>query len=122
LDDRIRQALEHDRAIFITTTGRRSGLPRRTQMWFHNVAGQIYLTGTPYRRDWYANLLGNPSFIFHLGESVAADLPARATPVTDPDRRRAVIAEILEVLGHDQEVLDAWVADSPLMAVTFEAS
>ena len=45
-----------------------------------------------------------------------ADLPARATPVLDPTRRRTVLARILERLGHAGS-LEAWVKESPLVEV-----
>ena len=99
MDERVRQALANDRTIDITTTGRSSGLPRRIETWFYRVDDQIYLTGSPGRRDWYANLLANPDFTFHLKQSVAADLPARATPITDPEERRAIFERILSDLG-----------------------
>jgi deazaflavin-dependent oxidoreductase (nitroreductase family) len=118
MDERVRQALANDRTIDITTTGRGSGLPRRIETWFYRVDDQIYLTGSPGRRDWYANLLANPDFTFHLKQSVAADLPARATPITDPAERRAIFACILSDLGGTQD-LEAWLAGSPLMAVRF---
>jgi deazaflavin-dependent oxidoreductase (nitroreductase family) len=118
MDERVRQALANDRTIDITTTGRSSGLPRRIETWFYRVDDQIYLTGSPGRRDWYANLLANPDFTFHLKQSVAADLLARATPITDPAARRAIFARILSDLGGTQD-LEAWLAGSPLMAVRF---
>ncbi|MDF2759215.1 MAG: nitroreductase family deazaflavin-dependent oxidoreductase [Thermomicrobiales bacterium] len=118
MDERVRQALASDRTIDITTTGRISGLPRRIETWFYRVDDQIYLTGSPGRRDWYANLLANPDFTFHLKQSVAADLPARATPITDPAERRAIVKRILSDLGGTQD-LEAWLAGSPLMLVRF---
>src|SRR5579884_196878 len=114
LDERIRQALERDQTIDITTIGRRSGQPRRIEMWFHNVDGDVYLTGTPGQRDWYANLVAHPSFTFHLKQSVVADLAAQATPVTDPTERRAILDHILHKLGHSND-LAAWLAGSPLV-------
>ena len=116
MDERVRQALANDRTIDITTTGCSSGLPRRIETWFHRVDDQIYLTGSPGRRDWYANLLANPDFTFHLKQSVAADLPARATPITDPEERRAIFERILANLDGTQD-LEAWLAGSPLMLV-----
>src|SRR5215211_3910424 len=86
--ERVSRALANDRTIDITTTGRSSGLPRRIETWFYRVGDQIYLTGSPGRRDWYANLLATPDFTFHLKQSVAADLPARASSITDPEERR----------------------------------
>ena len=118
MDERVRQALANDRTIDITATGRSSGLPRRIEPWFYRVDDHIYLTGSPGRRDWYANLLANPDFTFHLKQSVAADLPARATPVTDPEERRVIFERILSDLGGTQN-LKAWLAGSPLLTVRF---
>src|SRR6266851_3143574 len=78
MDEAIRQALELDRTIDITTTGRKSGRPQRIEIWFHNLDGRLYITGTPGRRNWYANLSANPDFTFHLKVSAQADLAARA--------------------------------------------
>ena len=118
MDERVQEALANDRTIDITTIGRNSDLPRRIETWFYRVDGQIYLTGSPGRRDWYANLVTNPDFTFHLKQSVAADLPARATPITDPEQKRAIFARILSDLG-GTENLEAWLDGSPLMAVHF---
>ena len=92
MNDAVRAALaidasspDRDRTIDITTTGARSGLPRRIETWFYRVGGRIYLTGDPGRRGWYANLRANPSFTFHLKTASTADLAARATPVTAED-------------------------------------
>jgi deazaflavin-dependent oxidoreductase (nitroreductase family) len=121
MDEAIRQALAQGRTIDITTTGRTSGQPRRIEMWYHILDGQVYLTGTPGPRDWYANLVAHPTFTFHLKEGVRADLAARATPITDPAARRAILGRILARLGRPGD-LAAWVAGSPLVAVTFEAA
>ena len=118
MEERVRNALAKDRTIDITTIGRTSGLPRRIETWFYRVDDQIYLTGSPGRRDWYANLLANPGFTFHLKQSIAADLPAHATPITDPEQKRAILARILSDLG-EAENLEAWLEGSPLMAVRF---
>jgi deazaflavin-dependent oxidoreductase (nitroreductase family) len=118
IDERIAQALRRDRTIDITTTGRKSGQPRRIEIWFYRAGEGIYLSGGPGRRSWYANLLTNPDFTFHLKGSVRADLPARARPVTDPEERRAVFTRILADMQISRE-LEAWVSGSPLMEVEF---
>jgi len=119
VDERIKQALANDRVIDITTIGRQSGQPRRLEMWFHNIDGRIYITGTPGKRDWYANLVANPAFTFHLKESATADLAAHARPITDLDERALVLTPILERLGRSNTMAD-WMADSPLVAVSFD--
>jgi deazaflavin-dependent oxidoreductase (nitroreductase family) len=121
MDDAVRHALATDQTIDITMTGRKSGRPRRIEIWFHRAGGHFYLSGTPGRRDWYANLVANPDFVFHLKHSATADLPAHARPVTNEAERRAVMAQIIERLGRGDD-LDAWVAGSPLIEVEFTPS
>jgi deazaflavin-dependent oxidoreductase (nitroreductase family) len=116
MDEVVQGALERDRTIDITTTGRKTRQPRRKEIWFHNVEGHLYITGTPGRRDWYANLLAQPEFTFHLKQSVRADLPAQATPILDQVRRRAILATIHQKLGGQRD-LEAWVEGSPLVEV-----
>src|SRR5215510_14984884 len=118
MDERIQRALARDRTIDITTRGRKTGQLHRTEIWFHHIDGHVYITGTPGRRDWYANLLAHPEFTFHLKGSLKADLPARAEPMLDAARRRAILARILQKLGGGRD-LEAWVAGSPLVAVEF---
>ena len=62
--------------IHITTTGRRSGLPRRVEIWWFRVDGRFIITGTPGRRDWVANLRADPRLTLHVA---GRDLEATAT-------------------------------------------
>jgi deazaflavin-dependent oxidoreductase (nitroreductase family) len=119
MEDRIRRALASDRTIDITTVGRSSGEPRRIEIWFYRYDGRVFLSGSPGTRGWYANLLANPEFTFHLKGSVQADLPAVARPITDEAERRRVIAGILDELGRGYGGTDEWVAGSPLAEVEF---
>lgn len=116
LDPQATRALESDRVIDITTIGRYSGEPRRLEIWFHNVDGAIYITGMPGRRSWYANLLSNAAFTFHLKESVARDLPAMAIPIVDEERRSQVLGIITSRI-QSRVALEKWVAGSPLVEV-----
>jgi deazaflavin-dependent oxidoreductase (nitroreductase family) len=118
MEAQVRDALRNDRIIDITTTGRKSGNPVRKEMWFHNVDDVIYITGTPGRRDWYANMVANPQFGFHLKQSASADLQARAHPITDREEKRAVLETILARLEREDQI-GQWVADSPLVRVEF---
>src|SRR5262245_59183585 len=119
MDEQVRHALEQGGAIDITTRGRHTGQLRRIEIRFHTIEGQVYITGRPpRRRDWYANLLAHPEFTFHLKESIQVDMPARATPILDQARRRAIIAAIHQKRGGYHDV-EAWVEQSPLVAVEF---
>lgn len=118
-----RDAGARERTVDITTTGRRSGAPRRIETWFYRVEGTVYLTGTPGRRGWAANLEAEPAFTFHLKNGVEADLPAHATQVVDEAERRRIFTVLIEDLGKVSSTrrdLEEWVAGSPLFAVEFD--
>lgn len=119
MDERIQRALENNRTIDITTTGRNSGRRHRIEIWRYRYDGRTFLSGSPGPRGWYANLVRNPEFTFHLKGGVRADLPAVARPITDQEERREVVRGILEDLGRGTGNVDDWVAGSPLAEVEF---
>ncbi len=121
MNDSVQRALSHGHLIDITTTGRRSGEPRRVEIVFHNIAGRLYISGMPragHTRAWLRNMAADPHFTFHLKGPVTADLPATARIVTDETERRAIFKEIVKV-WHGQD-LETMVRDSPLIEVTVE--
>jgi len=118
IDERVARALTRGHRIDITTTGRRSGLPRRIELVFHNIDGRIVISGLPGRRSWYANLLADPRLIFHLKGPVKADLPATACPITEPIDRRAVMTRVAQ--NWQRRDLDVMIGRSPLVEVTIE--
>ena len=119
MDDAVRKALETDLVIDITTKGRKTGQPRRKEIWFHYLGeGEVYITGSPGKRGWYANMLAEPEFTFHLKRSVRADLNARATAVTDLQERQDVLDRIEAKRGRNMNGQD-WVDRSPLVRVEF---
>ena len=116
-----------ERTIDITTLGRRSGTPRRIEVWFHRVDGRWYLIGSPGPRSWYANVRANPRFIVHLKHGVTADLPATAVPVDEATRRRVInaVLDLQDRLGMAARVsrrqnFDDWFARSPLVEIVFD--
>lgn len=119
------------RTIDITTTGAKTGRPRRIEIWFYRVDGEIYLTTQPASRDWYANLVANPEFTVHLKHGVVADLPARAEPVLDAGERRRIFSSIVADLDQPRHSsylaqpvgpVERWMRGSPLVHVTFDDS
>jgi len=118
--DAIEAALEHGHTIDITTTGRRSGEPRRIEIVFHNVDGRIYISGTPFprKRRWLLNLEADPRMTFHLKGKTRADLPATARIIDDEAERREILPHIARAWGRKD--LDRMVRYSPLIEVKFE--
>ncbi len=118
------RALEQGLTCDITTSGRKSGLPRRIEIWYFVVEGRVYLTGTPGPRDWLANLRVNRAMTFHVKEGAQADLAAEARIIDDPAERRRVMAAVMASnswFRAQRFDLEAWVAGSPLVEVQFIA-
>ena len=123
MDDRVRRALRHGQTIDITTTGRRTGLPRRIEIVFHNFGGRLYITGRPSaqrKRAWLLNLEADPRFTFHLKRPVVADLPATARIITDEAERRAGFTEVVKVWT--QQDVETMTRHSPLIEVFIDDS
>src|SRR5450759_1368391 len=113
MNDAIRTALARDGLIDLTTTGRRSGEPRRIEIVFHVIDGRIVVSGMPRRekRAWLANIEANPRVTVHLKRDVVADLPGEARVVTDETERRALLIHVARAWGRDD--LEAWSGTAP---------
>ena len=121
MDTQVSRALSHGGTIDMTTTGRKTGQPRRIEIAYHAIDGRIYITGMPRAdrtRAWLLNLESNPHLTVHLKGQITADLPATARIVTDEAERRAVFEYVVTVWkGQDVETMTRY---SPLIEVTFE--
>jgi deazaflavin-dependent oxidoreductase (nitroreductase family) len=120
--DDIQQALSRSRLIDITTTGRRSGQPRRIELTFHRIDGRIWISGMPSRRTrgWIHNLEADSRMTLHLKGPVQADLPARGRVVRDPAERRHILERVARIWNRTD--VDRMVEQSPLIEVVIEAA
>ena len=120
MDDAIRAALRTGQVIDITTTGRKSGLPRRVEIVFHVFDGRIYISGMPRadrQRAWLQNLRADPRFTFHLKNGPVVDLAATARVIDDPEERHRIVPLIARVWRRDPVEMEA---HSPLIEVLID--
>ncbi len=118
LDQSVQDALNIDMVVDITTVGRRTGDPRRIEIWCHLMDGQLYLAASPGPRSWYANLSANPEVTLHLKDDVKADIPVRARPVTDDSERRDTFTRLRAQSAFRQGQgldVETWVSGSKLV-------
>lgn len=121
LQARVAAAIAAGGIADMTTVGRKTGLPRRKEIFFHSFDGALYIGGRPgFPRDWLANLKANPDFTLHLKRGVSADLAARAEEVTDPVLRRTTLHRMMTeswAMPPDKAEadMDRWVETSPLV-------
>jgi deazaflavin-dependent oxidoreductase (nitroreductase family) len=123
MNDQIRYSLSRGHRIDITTTGRKTGEPRRIEIVFHNIDGRLIITGSPraeHKRAWLLNLESDPHLTFHLKRGNAlADLPATARVITDDIERRAIADWVVANAWPGMDV-EAMTAYSPMIEVTIE--
>jgi deazaflavin-dependent oxidoreductase (nitroreductase family) len=119
VDEKVREALSRPQSVIdITTTGRKSGEPRRLEIVLHNIDGRLYISGQPSRtrRGWLANLDSNPNLTIHLKRGIKADLPATAREITEPVERRRVLEGVARHWNRGD--VDTMMQYSPLIEVT----
>lgn len=119
MDEEIRTALHQSQVIDLTTTGRRSGQPRRIEIYLHAEDGLLFITGMPRAdrtRDWIHNVTADPRVVIHLKQSLSADVPATARVVSDPAQRRPFIEAAARRWGRTD--VEEMLRHSPLIVLT----
>ena len=83
--------------MVLTTTGRRSGLRRRTPVNYAEGDGEVYcLSGFGRRSDWYRNLLADPNVDVWIGSE---GWRGRAEVMTDEREWLPIYREIVKRSG-----------------------
>lgn len=120
MDQAVRIALDHSHVIDITTTGRKTGEPRRIEIYLHNLDGRLVISGMPSAdrtRAWLRNVAADPAVTIHLkGPDVVADVAATARVITDPAERRELLTGVAR--NWRRTDLGVMVEHSPLIEVT----
>lgn len=105
----------------ITTIGRRTGKPRRIEIYFHQFDGEYYLTGRHGpKRNWEANIIAKPEFTLHLKRGITADVSVVGEPEPDSGERarilrRALIESWDSPPDRVEKALHKWVDGSPFI-------
>jgi deazaflavin-dependent oxidoreductase (nitroreductase family) len=107
---------------WLTTTGRRTGLPRTVELWFVLLNGSVYfLAGGGERADWVRNARAQPRVSVRLGST---DLPGTArTPEPGSDEDRAARQSMAAKYQGWREgrPLSRWAATSTCLAVDLDS-
>jgi deazaflavin-dependent oxidoreductase (nitroreductase family) len=117
MDDHTRTFLRRSQVIDLTTTGRRSGQPRRIEIVLHHRDGRLFISGMPSarKRAWLRNIEADPRITIHLKQGIDADVPATARVVTDPAERRPLIEAAARQWRRDD--VDLMMQLSPLIVI-----
>ncbi|MDQ6898728.1 MAG: nitroreductase family deazaflavin-dependent oxidoreductase [Candidatus Dormibacteraeota bacterium] len=118
--DGIPSSIDRNQVVDITTIGRRSGQPRRLEIFMHSIGGRLYISGMPRpeKRSWLANLELDPHLTLHLKQGIEVDLAATARVIDDQSERRAVLTEVARTWQRSD--VPTMVRMSPLIEVTLD--
>lgn len=104
------------RTIDLTTLGRRSGRESRVEIWWFQVEGRFFITGTPGSRDWYANVTSDSRVTIHVA---GHDLPAVAVPVHDAALRARVFDDPQTRWYSTQSQRERLIDEAPMIEIRF---
>jgi deazaflavin-dependent oxidoreductase (nitroreductase family) len=96
---RLANVLAARRELLLTTTGRKSSLPRTTPFNFIMVDGvYVVAAGWGTHSDWYQNLLANPAdVVVQVGKRRFA---ARAQLVEEPETQKELVGQMVRRSWH----------------------
>jgi deazaflavin-dependent oxidoreductase (nitroreductase family) len=116
-------ALGSEPFAYLTTTGRRSGLPREIEIWFvlsDDGASVHVLAGAPDRARWLANARADPAVRVRIGGEERAGRAEVPEPggAEDAAARAALVAKYGPGHGGD---LRPWARRGGLLAIRVAA-
>ena len=109
--------LARTRTVDLVTTGRRSGQDQTVEIWWFHFEGRFIVTGTPGRRDWYANVLAHPGVVIQTRHG---DFPATAIAVQDQEFRHRFFTHGAARWYATQAELRALVETAPMIEIDLD--
>jgi deazaflavin-dependent oxidoreductase (nitroreductase family) len=81
---------DREQYLYLTTRGRRSGLPRQIEIWFTHREGRFYLIAEYATSKWLQNLRAHPDAQARVGEKNFAIRTRLVSPEAEPELHQAV--------------------------------
>ena len=76
--------------VYLTTTGRKTGIPRQIEIWFVEKEGRVYILAEHgYKAHWVQNVIANPEVTVRLGNERCA----ATGRVVDPTKHDTLYAK-----------------------------
>lgn len=92
------------RIMVLTTTGRKSGLKRRTPVNYARINGDVYcLAGFGHVSDWYRNVTAHPEVEVWLPDGWWS---GHAEEIIDPETRLSTVRQVLIGSGFAAEAFE----------------
>lgn len=77
--------------LYLTTTGRRTRLPREIEIWYTQRSGRYYVISEQHdRAQWIRNLLADPRVRWRVGNVTFSGRARVVEPAAEPELAEAV--------------------------------
>jgi len=76
--------------LYLTTRGRKTGLPREIEIWFTELGGRHYVIAEYATAQWLRNLQASPAVQVRIGEERFSATARVITADSDPELRQRV--------------------------------
>ena len=81
---------DREQYLYLTTRGRRSGLPRQIEIWFTHREGRFYLIAEYATSKWLQNLRAHSDAQVRVGENNFTVHARFVSPESEPELHHAV--------------------------------
>lgn len=79
--------------LYLTTTGRKTGLPREIEIWFVAHQGSYYLVAENREETaWVKNIQSTPQISFRVGSTTFAGVGRTVSPESEPELSAQIAA------------------------------
>jgi deazaflavin-dependent oxidoreductase (nitroreductase family) len=119
------QPSNRERNGYLETIGRRTGLPRETEIWYSVAANGsiVILSGYHNDKDWVKNFIANPKVRFRIGSNWHAGT-MRIVDLSEPlelEARRRLSAKYYGYdLESDGPLPNEWSRTGTIMAIDLD--
>jgi deazaflavin-dependent oxidoreductase (nitroreductase family) len=100
----------HEPYLYLTTRGRKSGLPREIEIWFTHHEGNFYVIAEYPTSNWIQNLRADPKAEVRVGKQ---SFRAQARIVSEPELHRVIAALSTEKYGWGEGTIVELVPNEP---------
>jgi deazaflavin-dependent oxidoreductase (nitroreductase family) len=108
---------QHEKFVYLTTKGRKSGKDHVVELWFAYSNGKIYLSHEGKHTDWMKNLLKDPDVKMKIGPEAITG-KAMITGMGSAERETGMRALYEKYYGPaSKETLDDWFELSSVVEV-----
>jgi deazaflavin-dependent oxidoreductase (nitroreductase family) len=83
-------SFDREQYLYLTTRGRKSGLPREIEIWFTHRDGRFYLIAEYPTAHWLQNLQAHPEMQVRVASEKFAARARIVSPQTEPELHRAI--------------------------------